>query len=53
MVFDMDEGRIAERYHEWVQDALTVMVAMFLRIGLEMNLEKSKAMVCTPGFIWG
>ena len=22
-------------------------------MGLEMNLEKTKAMVCTPGFIWG
>ena len=22
-------------------------------MGLETNLEKNKAMVCTPGFIWG
>ena len=30
---------------DWVQDALSVMVDMFLRISLEMNLEKTKAMV--------
>ena len=28
-------------------------VAMFRRIGLEKNLENTKTMVCTPGFIWG
>ena len=26
---------------------------MFRRMGLEDNLEKTKAMVCTPRFIWG
>ena len=44
---------IAGRDHEWVHDALTVMVAMFLRMGLGDNLEKTKAMVCMPRFIWG
>ena len=28
-------------------------VAMFMRMELETNLRKTKAMVCTPGFIWG
>ena len=28
-------------------------VTMFRQMGLEKNLEKAKAMVCTPGFIWG
>ena len=41
------------RDHEWVHGALAVTVAMFCRMGLEDNLEKTKAMVCKPGFIWG
>ena len=53
LVFYVYEGRIAGQYHEWVQDALTVKVAMFRRMGLETNLEKTKSVVCTPGFIWG
>ena len=36
-----------------MKEALTVMIAMFCQMGLETNLEKSKAMVCTPGLIWG
>ena len=48
-----DDGRIAGQDHIWVQDALTVTVAMFKRVGLETNLEKMKSMVCTPGYFWG
>ena len=51
LVLYADGGRKAGRNHEWVQDALTVTVDMFRRMGLEANLEKIKAMVCTPGFI--
>ena len=51
LFFYADDGRILGRDHEWVQDALTGTVAMFLRMRLEMNLRKTKAMVCTPGFI--
>ena len=29
LVFYADDGRIEEQDHEWVQDALTVTVAMF------------------------
>ena len=53
IVFYMDYGRIAGWDHEWVQDTLMVTVAMFRQMGLEKNLKKTKAMVCTPGFIWG
>ena len=52
LVFNADDGRISGRYHEWVQDALAMQVDMFLRMGLETNLDKTKAMVCNPGFIW-
>ena len=43
--------RIAGRYHDWVQDVLIVAVAMFHKMGLNANLEKTKAVVCTPKFI--
>ena len=36
-----------------MQDALTVTVSMFWWIGIETDLNKTKAMVYTPGFIWG
>ena len=36
----LDDGRIAGKDHEWVQDALTVMVAMVWQMGLDKNLEK-------------
>ena len=26
---------------------------MFRWVGLEKNLDKTKALVCTPGYIWG
>ena len=29
LIFYTDDGRIVGRDHEWVQDAMTVMVAMF------------------------
>ena len=52
LVFYVDDGRIEGRDHEWVQDALTVMVAMFWRMGLGAKLYRTKVMMCTPGFIW-
>ena len=53
IVFYADDGRIAGKDPEWVQDALKVKVAMFRRMGLDANLEKTKLMVCTPRLIWG
>ena len=51
ILFYADEVRIAGRYHEWVQDALMVTVAMFRRMGIDANIENTKVMVCRPGFI--
>ena len=51
LIFYADEGRIAWRDHIWVQYALMASVAMFQRILLEMNLDKTKALVCTRGYI--
>ena len=36
-----------------MQTALTTMVGMFERVGLQKNLNKTKAMICKPGLIWG
>ena len=48
MIFYAGDGRIAGRDHKWVQYSLLVIVAMFQRMSLDTNLEKSKTMVCTP-----
>ena len=52
LIFYANGGKIAGRDHLWVQDAISVMVAIFRRMGLETNLENTKTMVCTPWFIW-
>ena len=52
LVFYANNGMIAGRDHEWVQNILKVTLAMFRRLGLGTNLDKTKSMVCTPGFIW-
>ena len=53
LIFYADNGRIGGRDHNWVQDALTVSVEMFQRMGLETKMEKTNALVCTPGYISG
>ena len=45
VIFYADDGRIAGQDQEWVQDALSVSVKMFQKMGLEANLEKYKTMV--------
>ena len=42
LFFYVDDGRIAGRDHEWVQDALAVTVAMFWQMGIDKNLEKPR-----------
>ena len=44
--------QIAGRDPDWVQDAMLVTVDMFFRVGLETNLDKTKTVVFTLGFIW-
>ena len=53
VLFYDDDCRIAGRDHEWVQDALTVMVMMFRRVGLDTNHKNTKYIVCTYVFVWG
>ena len=52
LVFYADGGQKSGQDNIWVQDALTVTVAMLKRMELETNLYKTNLMVCTPGFIW-
>ena len=49
LVFYDNKRWIQVREQIRVQDALTVTLVMFRRVGLEINLEKTKALVCTPG----
>ena len=37
----------------WVQTALTTVVRIIEILVLHIKLGKTKATVCTPGFIWG
>ena len=53
MIFYADDGMIGGRDHIWVHNALMVSVAMFRQMVLVNNLYKTKALVCTPGYIWG
>ena len=32
---------------------MNITVAMFCRMGLDANLEKTKVVLCTSRFIWG
>ena len=52
MISYADNGRIAGRDHEWVQDALSVTVEIFRSMGLETNVKNSKTIVYTSGYIW-
>ena len=51
LVFYTGDGWIAGQDHIWAQDAMTEMVAMFKSVGLKKNLDKTKSMVCTHGYI--
>ena len=53
IIFYEDGGRIVGNNPIWVQTTLVAVVRMFNRVRLLKNLDKDKAMVCNPGFIWG
>ena len=36
-----------------MQAALTTIVRMSERVGFQTNLNKTKGVICKPGFIWG
>ena len=49
--FYEDDRQIAGRDQIWVEAALTAIVRILERVGLYKNLNNTKAMICTPGFI--
>ena len=53
LVLYADDGKISRQDHQWAQDALTLTVEMFRRMGLNANLEKTKTTVYTNGFDLG
>jgi hypothetical protein len=50
-IFYVDDGYIASRDAEFLQEALNILVETFERTGLATNTKKTQAMVCTPGKI--
>jgi len=47
-IFYVDDGYIASRDPEFLQEALDILVETFKRTGLTTNTKKTQAMVCTP-----
>jgi hypothetical protein len=50
-IFYVNDGYIASRDAEFLQEALDILVKTFKRTGLATNTKKTQAMVCTPGKI--
>jgi hypothetical protein len=50
-VFYVDDGYIASRNTEFLQEALGILVETFKQVGLATNTKKTQAMVCIPGRI--
>ena len=48
-IFYVDDGYIASRDAEFLQEALNILVETFKRVSLATNTKKTQAMVCTPG----
>ena len=51
ILFYVNDGQIAGRNPIWVQSTVSATLRIFKRLGLQTNLGKAKAMVCTLGFI--
>jgi hypothetical protein len=47
----VNDGYIASKDAEFLQEALDILVNTFMRVGLATNTKKTQAMVCTPGKI--
>jgi hypothetical protein len=50
-VFYINDGYIASRKAEFLQEALDILVKTFKQVGLATNMKKTQAMICTPGKI--
>jgi hypothetical protein len=50
-IFYVDDAYLASWDPEFLQYALTHLVCLFKRIGLQTNTTKTQTMICTPGKI--
>ena len=50
-IFYVDDAYLASWDAEFLQYALTHLVHLFERIGLQMNTTETQTMICTPGRI--
>jgi hypothetical protein len=50
-IFYVDDAYVAARDPVFLQRALNALMDTFERVGLETNIGKSQAMICTPGKI--
>jgi hypothetical protein len=53
MLFYANDGLLAAHNHLWLQMALSRLCELFERVGLRTNVQKTKTMTCTPGYISG
>ena len=51
VLFYANDGLLASTNTEWLQMALTCLIGLFERIGLQTNATKMKTMICVPGYI--
>ena len=51
VAFFVDDRLVAARCPEWLQFSFQILIALFERIGLQTNTEKTKVMMCLPGKI--
>ena len=50
-IFYADDGYIASRSEQQLQEALDILVDLFGRVGLRTNVQKTKGMTCVNGTI--
>ena len=44
-----DNSVVVSRYPQWLQGALNILIDLFCRYGLVVNVAKSKSMICQLG----
>ncbi len=50
-IFYVDDAFLASRDAGFLQHALTYLVDLFERVGLQANMSKTQTMICTPARI--
>jgi hypothetical protein len=50
-IFYVDDAYLASQDAGFLQHALTLLVDLFTRVGLQTNTSKTQTMICTPGRI--